>query len=243
MLLNASAPSNSYKSIAFDTFHTNIPPEAISTAEEGEKPPDIDMVYRIVWAYCVGDKSSGWVPSKGTNSIRITRPNLITGHEDEDPVVEGKDAERRKENSANIDGSEELTQQIPCEVAFRYIPYQVDYTCLYDTTTETISCFELGEVELVKTGSVMADMNERMEREVGEGNETIEHIELRAGYDENRSSLREKKVVRDDAGELFLFVRFFLEDREEDGVVLLYAKKLVGLTKVEKGRLGLNMEE
>lgn len=41
----------------------------------------------------------------------------------------------------------------------------------------------------------MADMNERMEREVGDGNETIEHFELRAGYDENQSNLREKKVV------------------------------------------------
>ena len=233
----ASAPSNSYKSIALDTFHTNIPPEAMRTAEEGKKLPDIDMVYRIVWAYCVGDESSGWVPSKGTNSIRITRPNLITGHEDEDPVVEGEDADRGTETSTTIDGSEELTQQIPCEVAFRYFPYQVDYTCLYDTTTETFSCFELGEVEVTKTGSVMADMNERMEREVGEGNEMIEHFELRAGYDENQSGLREKKVVRDDAGEKFLFVRLFLEDREEDGVVLLYAKKLVGLTK------GLNVEE
>ena len=132
----ASAPSNSYKSIALDTFHTNIPPEAMRAAEEGKKPPDIDMVYRIVWAYCVGDESSGWVPSKGTNSIRITRPNLITGHEDEDPVVEGKDADRGTETSATIDGSEGLTRQIPCEVDFRNFPYKVDYTCLYDTTTD-----------------------------------------------------------------------------------------------------------
>ena len=42
----------------------------------------------------------------------------------------------------------------------------------------------------------MADMNERMEREVEEGNEMIEHFELRASYEENQSSLREKKVVK-----------------------------------------------
>ena len=38
-------------------------------------------------------------------------------------------------------------------------------------------------------------------------------------------------------------MRLFLEDREEDGVVLLYVKKLVGLTKGEKRRLRLNVEE